>query len=357
MSTKTRPKENTRLAALTRVLRAGILSGAYPPGHRLPTHRELEREHRAGRKTVEGALAVLARDGFVVANGRAGTYVVDAPPHAARYGLVFPLAPGASGWTHFHTALQRAADRYRDEANRHVVCYHGGVSPDARRYGELLDDVRAHRLAGVIFTPTTDMFDGTPLAGRSRLPKLMIGGSGPARHILEFDYASFMRQAAASLAKAGRRRVAILALGSHPDWVAKLAQPAFKAQGLAYAARWVQSVSAGWIFNTLSLLFSGARSGRPDGLIVLDDHLVPETAMALKALDLRVPRDLAVVAHANFPWPTTCPLPFIRIGFELGALLRTSLDRLDALRRGDTVSVITPVPAVHGPARPGRRHE
>lgn len=356
MNTTVGAPSRSRLESLRHTLRAGILDGTFPPGSRLPTHRALEREHRAGRKTVEGALAALARDGFVVARGRAGTYVVDAPPHAARYGLVFPLAPGESGWTHFHTALQRAADRYRDEEDRRVVCYHGGVSPDARRYGELLDDVRAHRLAGVIFTPTTDMFVGTPLAGVSRLPKLMIGGSGPARHILELDYASFMRQAVASLAVAGRRRIAILALGSHPDWVAHLVQPAFKAERLACTARWVQSVSAGWIHNTLSMLFAGARRERPDGLIVLDDHLVPETAQALKALGLRVPRDLAVVAHANFPWPTRCPLPFVRIGFELCTLLRTGLDRLDALRRGDPVSVITPVPAVRGPARSGRRH-
>ncbi len=53
-------------------LRQDILSGALPPGMRLPSIRTLARDLRAGRNTVENAYAQLVLEGYVSALPRSG---------------------------------------------------------------------------------------------------------------------------------------------------------------------------------------------------------------------------------------------------------------------------------------------
>jgi len=52
-------------------LRATMLSGAWPPGHRLPSSRELARQLGVSRNTVSGVIDQLAMEGYLdVAHGR-----------------------------------------------------------------------------------------------------------------------------------------------------------------------------------------------------------------------------------------------------------------------------------------------
>ena len=66
---------------VARMLRKDIVRGIYAPGHRLPTRSEMGEEFGVGVATVQKALEELADDGFVQARARAGTFVVDNPPH------------------------------------------------------------------------------------------------------------------------------------------------------------------------------------------------------------------------------------------------------------------------------------
>jgi GntR family histidine utilization transcriptional repressor len=52
-----------------------ILSGAWPPGHRIPFEHELMVEYRCSRMTVNKALAPLAENGLIVRRRRAGSFV------------------------------------------------------------------------------------------------------------------------------------------------------------------------------------------------------------------------------------------------------------------------------------------
>ena len=52
-----------------------ILSGAWPPGHRIPFEHELMVEYGCSRMTVNKALAPLAESGLLVRRKRAGTFV------------------------------------------------------------------------------------------------------------------------------------------------------------------------------------------------------------------------------------------------------------------------------------------
>lgn len=56
-------------------IEARILSGAWPPGHRVPGETELMAEHQCARMTVNKALSALAAAGLVERRRRAGTFV------------------------------------------------------------------------------------------------------------------------------------------------------------------------------------------------------------------------------------------------------------------------------------------
>ena len=71
--------------ALTRQLydqlRATMLSGAWPPGHRLPSSRELARQLGLSRNTVSGVIDQLTMEGYLdVAQGRRPTVTASANP-------------------------------------------------------------------------------------------------------------------------------------------------------------------------------------------------------------------------------------------------------------------------------------
>ena len=63
-----------RLAAL---IRADIEAGKYPPGTKLPSHRQLEEIHGAARNTVGAALRLLQTEGLVDVRPNSGAYVRD----------------------------------------------------------------------------------------------------------------------------------------------------------------------------------------------------------------------------------------------------------------------------------------
>ena len=52
-----------------------ILSGAWPPGHRIPVEHELMAEYGCSRMTVNKALAPLAESGLIVRRRKAGSFV------------------------------------------------------------------------------------------------------------------------------------------------------------------------------------------------------------------------------------------------------------------------------------------
>lgn len=61
-------------------LRARILGGAWPPGHRLPVETDLAAAYGVSRMTANKALTQLQREGFIERRRKGGSFV--APPRA-----------------------------------------------------------------------------------------------------------------------------------------------------------------------------------------------------------------------------------------------------------------------------------
>ncbi|MGC8531478.1 MAG: histidine utilization repressor [Acidiphilium sp.] len=64
-------------------LEGKILSGAWPPGHRIPFEHELTTQYRCARMTVNKALSALAAAGLITRRRRAGSFVAQPPTQSA----------------------------------------------------------------------------------------------------------------------------------------------------------------------------------------------------------------------------------------------------------------------------------
>jgi DNA-binding LacI/PurR family transcriptional regulator len=82
------------------------------------------------------------------------------------------------------------------------------------------------------------------------------------------------------------------------------------------------------------LMFNANQDERPDALMIRDDNLVEHTILGLLDAGIRVPQDLEIVAHCNFPPPTPSVVPLTRLGFDTRRILTTAMSTLDRLRRG-----------------------
>jgi DNA-binding LacI/PurR family transcriptional regulator len=82
---------------------------------------------------------------------------------------------------------------------------------------------------------------------------------------------------------------------------------------------------------------------RPNALIIYDDNLTDHVIAGLLRAGVRVPDELMVVTHANFPLPPGGDFPLTRIGFDCRQLL---LQCLNAVRAGSSKNGPIGVPLV-----------
>ena len=64
-------------AQLIRQIKVGIVTGAFPPGERLPSVRDLATEAGVNPNTMQRALTELERDGLVYSQRTAGRFVTE----------------------------------------------------------------------------------------------------------------------------------------------------------------------------------------------------------------------------------------------------------------------------------------
>jgi DNA-binding FadR family transcriptional regulator len=74
----THPSTNrTASKQLADTLRAQIADGAYPPGSKIPSYRQLRDSHHVALNTAQAAIRMLAADGLVEIRPARGAYVRD----------------------------------------------------------------------------------------------------------------------------------------------------------------------------------------------------------------------------------------------------------------------------------------
>jgi DNA-binding LacI/PurR family transcriptional regulator len=343
-STENIKKYNTVIQAIRRE----IVEGVYGPGHRLPTRSEMGARLGVGVATVQKAVDVLVEDGFIQANAREGTYVVARPPHLCNFALV---SSAQGKWSRLYIAVQKAAGMIQTESLRlseYLTSRDVGSREDVNR---LCRDVCEYKVAGLILTGFMEDIVGTPVLEHEGIPRVR-GMHAPESNIplVRMDtYGSFLSRAVEYLASRGRRRIAHLRLVSKRNERESF-DAALRRTGVECRDYWVQSAYLGPMAETVpgvvKLLMQLDGDKRPDALIIYDDNLVENAVTGLMASGVKIPSELEVVAHFNYPMlaPTTLPMKWL--GFDCRAWLRKCVEVLEMQRRGLTPAAETVIPAV-----------
>lgn len=215
MKTNT-PSGTSKTRNIHEELRNRIIEGRYLPGNRLPTYDEMEQEFDVSRMVLQQAVGRLRDDGFVRSFNRKGLFVADAPPHLCRVALLFADSPGDSAWSRMNTAMVNEARRLeREHPDWQFQVLEGMRNEPEGRGPNLLAleaDIRAHRVAGVIFAPKTFELAARPLLADPAVPKTFIcAPDGEVPHpIVGVASASLYHRALERLVAKGRRRIAIV---------------------------------------------------------------------------------------------------------------------------------------------------
>ena len=215
------------------------------------------------------------------------------------------------------------------------------VSSDTIRsaISELLDDVAHHRVAGVVMTWSGSGFSDSPLYNPdSDVPRVALHPelAHSAVPSVNVDYEAFFDRAVERLAAEGRRKIACIAVGNDEDDYVE-ARDALHRRGLEYRRYW--HLHVGPLCNAAArtathLLMSLAPADRPDALIIADDNLVEHAQAGLINAGVKVPQDVTIVAHCNWPEPPAAIFPLTRLGFDMTELMRTCTRLIDQQRLG-----------------------
>ncbi len=146
----------------------------------------------------------------------------------------------------------------------------------------------------------------------------------------------------------GRKRIAFLCSPWPREMMIERLRRLAESHNVPFRIEWVQAVyhvRPEWSEQAARLLFSRDRKELPDGLIISDDNMVEAASTGLVAAGMRVPEDVEVVAHCNFPWPTPSVLRLKRLGFDANQVLRTAMDYIDKKLRDEEVAEFTRIPA------------
>jgi len=349
MLNNTEPR-HTKIREVQAALRDRIVRGAYRPDQRLPTFDTMEREFSVSRMVLQQAVSRLCQDGFVRTVRRKGLFVAKAPPHLYRIALLFPDAPGDPGWPRMNTAMVNESRRLAHEHPewQFQLC-DGVMNPltGPEMLASIEADTRAHRLAGLIFTPRTMDLGRRPLLANPALPKACVCAADDVDVAanISVDSVALYQRALKRLADKGRRRIAIV---HRSDTTTFLNHEAlFAACGLRLHRPWIQWVGRDhpqFAKPLVTLLLDRPAGERPDGLIIADDNLIEHAAAGIVTTGLRVGRDLDVVAHCNWPWPLPSVLPFERIGFDATDILRRSMEAIILQGQGRVPQRLQKVP-------------
>lgn len=322
-------------------VRRAIFEGRFRPGDKLPPHVDLQRQFDTTPVTVQRALHELRDEGFIRTGASAlGTCVAEHPPCWYRYALVLDDQPPKNDrqwWSRFHVALCDSAREINKVGPRQIEVYYDiNGRLDSPEYHRLVDDISSRRVAGLMFANYPHDLMQTPLIKDRGMPRV-VGSVNTERAIPEVA-TPFWRPLITSLkwiAEQGRRSVAVITIPQIPQ---RGLMRRIDRSGLKCDPFWVQAVSpnfAEWVRHAVSAILRAKPSALPEALLVTDDHLVEGVADALLEFGIRVPDDMLVVGHWNFPLEFQRDLPIQLIGRDNTNILYHWISSIDAQRRGN----------------------
>lgn len=296
-------------------------------GDKLPPEREMAESFGVSIVKVREALTLLDREGLVQRNHGRGTFVCQPPVREwvavlLRHDLANPSLSFYE--RHVFQSLRQRLNAAGIPSRGYVgfgdPSVHGGFDCP-----EFFQDLKAGRVrhvvpvGGDLSSELSRDLEQSGIGLSSQNPE-----EGVARQL------EIVKTGTRYLISQGRRRLAMLAwLGNHEggggwQWTGhtEIFKEELSAAGLRLFEPWVQGSlhpnlgGAGWEeFRDIW------RSGkdRPDGLLICNDTLAGDAAVAMADIGVRVPDELLVVTHDNRGSGRWYPFPVARLEVDPGA--------------------------------------
>jgi len=348
-----------KCAAIVQKLRAEMLAGKLALRQRLATRTELEKRFAASSRTVQKALDRLVADGFVIADGRRGTFVAKSAPHRSAYGLVLPVVPDHPVWSLYYEAIARSFRLlFPGATERRLIEYtNASAVTNLAGYERLLGDVVGHRLAGLIFAGPGFEFANTPVLTHPGMPRIGQTQKSmvPGVTVQPLDGTHYTRLLLERLQARGRRRVALFVatreglfgiLGSHLAQLRKQLTD----QGIENRDEWVLPAPVGapeLAGHAARLLLRLPAAERPDTIVILDDNVVAGVTAGIATSGLPASKRPDVIAHCNFPAPPPHAVPVTLLGYDMRVFARQAIACIEAGHAGHPAPAkLPPVPAM-----------
>lgn len=342
-------KQLRRSAAVASAIRQRIIAGEFAPGSQLPTWDDLEQQYSVGRNTLVRAIGQLKQQQFIYSSSTRGTYVVERPPHLHNYALLFHAKPGLTRWNAFWSALtSRAAEIEMQQSRRIAVKYGVRDEHNNAPLRQLIEEVNADQYAGLVYTECPDHISPQVLQ-QPDLPQVVIMAKSDRVDLprVDIDRESFVVKAIEWLRARNRKRVAVLC--AHPAAMNELLFHGIREAGFELRPEWFLSSSVDYPATAepiIRLLLSQAQPESPDALIITNDNLVDSALAAVVAKGKRVPEDLEILAHSNWPTSKGHVVPTQRLGYDVRALLQACLNIIDQWRAGEEYPRVVKIPAL-----------
>lgn len=331
-------------------LRKRIISGEFAVGGTLPRRHILLSHYDTSNMTVQRAVNQLTTEGFLVSHGSKGISLSQTPPNRFRYALVIPPEGERTEikddtlWS----AFEDAAELYREKHPEYSFAYYniresGALQPE---YLRLKENLKNGLLAGVIIPRS---LDSTLLEGLRAYPVAVYTRLEKNVHGIQFfhDWVSMTNLALEQLKQQHVRKAALVMFATTDLHVAESIEKNMLASDLQTCPEWIQGVfqstCCSWGGRLISLLYKQGNPEIPDGLIVLNENLLPSILAELKRLGLKPGKDVHVVSHCNLPRLHPFQKNVTYVAFNQETLLSKSIEALEAVRCGKAVQVTNPI--------------
>ncbi len=332
---------NGKQKLISSEVRKDIHAGILVPGEKIPARIEFEARYECGPVTVQNAFDKLKEDGSITIKGNKGTFVSDCPPCLSTYAIVFPFDPKRVNYeVSFYGTLAQLAqeDTMGNHCNFKIYKNINGHK-DEEDYVSLYEDVMSESLAGIVFaTPPFDI-EKTELfkevINRDYLPKVIMMSlidKYPDFSIIRSPNENFLKKIFDFFESKGVERLAVLnaltGIGSEVPYEREIFEEA-KKRGIYLPKQNFQSRSslhASRSNEIVHLMLSCEEKNRPQALWITNDTLVESATKGIIDAGLKVPDDLIVVSHCNFPENPRSSVDTSWYGLNVRVFIDTALD-------------------------------
>ncbi len=329
---------------IAKSLRKEILREAVP-GKKLMPDEAQARRFGVSVITVRDSMRILVKEGLLERRRGSGTYVKDRS-NANTLGRVAVIASSdwfarTSAGSYQNLLMHALQEKLNDAKLIPDVHYEFG--------GELAESAILHQM------PEAPLVGIVILSAKSDLARLTSFGvpvvscdrSRGRNFAVRNDHAGMIRDATRYMIEKGRRRLALLtiskSISSHKDiddWMEESFLATLAQHGIDFRTEFVAAIptdaKSGTGFSTFQRLWKSCEQP-PDGLLISDDSIYSEVAMAILKMGIRVPEDLMVVTHDNIGSGMFCPFATTRFAFDPKHMAEVMVEKLKSLMKGETL--------------------